>query len=142
KTCSDPDRELDAVYERCSGSDVPFAALSVLAPMLLCAQSAERRARLFAEADHLLGAGQCVSHGVYVFTRAALTVCLRTRDLDRLEHYAAFLEDYTRPYDVGWGSFFCDWARSLAAWQRGARGAELRDALVSLGRFAERQGLV
>jgi tetratricopeptide (TPR) repeat protein len=130
------ERELDAIYERCSTADIPFVALNTLGPMLACSQPGQRRTRLFEEADRILEGGRSVSHSLYAFSRFALDACLQAREFERLERYAHILEDYTQPHGVAWGGYFCEWARCLSRWHRGDRQTVLRDSLAHLGEVA------
>lgn len=134
------DRELDTVYESCSGPDAPFAALGVLGVMLLCCRDPHRRSQLYAEADRVLESGQVVSHCLYTFSCDAFSDCLDHEDHDRLEAHVRRLEAYARPSEVPWGSFFCDWATSLSAWQRGHKDAPTKTRLLALLTRARQAG--
>src|SRR5690606_24865660 len=81
-----------------------------------------------------------VSHCIYTFSCDVFSDCLDHKDHDRLEEHAQRLEAYTRPAQVGWGSFFCDWARHLSAWQRGRKTEATRAHLLELAQHAQENG--
>lgn len=128
----DADRELHALYERCDGPELAFAALNILGSMLACHLGGQRRTWIYSEAGSILDSGRFASHCLYNFSRCALMDCLRENDHARLEHYAQRLETYTAPHQVAWGAFYCGWARSLSAWHRGKRSQDARSHLHSL----------
>ncbi len=136
----DADRELDAVYESCSGPDAPFSSLNVLGAMLACCRDAARRRMLYDEAARVLANSPLVSHCLYTFSCDVFSDCLDHQDHDRLEEHVARLEAYTHPTGVAWGSFFCEWARQLSAWQRGSKNDATRARLLELAQQAQACG--
>jgi hypothetical protein len=82
-----------------------------------------------------------VSHCLYIFSRSALIDCLLHNDHERLEHCALRLEAYTESHQVAWGSYYCDWARTLSAWHSGQRDEATRSHLMGLESRAIQLGL-
>ena len=69
-----------------------------------------------------------------------MEVSLAERDWDRVEHYASFLERYTRPEPQPWSEFYIARARSLAAYGSGRRDEMTMRQLQRLCDEAERVG--
>lgn len=134
------DRDLDTIYESCSGADAPFAALNVLGVMLACCRDPGRRRMLYEEAARVLEHSPQVSHCLYTFSCDVFSDCLDHGDHERLEEHALRLEAYTRPTEVAWGSFFCAWARELSAWQQGNKSQAQKAKLLELARRARGHG--
>jgi class 3 adenylate cyclase/tetratricopeptide (TPR) repeat protein len=100
---------------------------------------AERRAAL-AEGEEVLGKG-AVSHNHLWFYCYAMQAALAAGEYDAAEHYAAALEEYTRPEPFPWAEFFIAYGRALARHGRGWRDPATLRELRRLDREARRVGL-
>ena len=101
-------------------------ALGVLA---LITTDTSRQDWALAEGEKILGEG-CAGHNYLNFYRDAMEASLNMQNWDRLERYAAALEEYTCAEPLAWSDFYIARARALAAYGRGERHdtivAELR----------------
>jgi hypothetical protein len=79
-----------------------------------------------------------ISHNFFWFYRFAMDASIEAEDWARVERYATALEVYTREEPLGWTDFFIARGRAVAAFGRGKRGDETRQALEQLRREAER----
>lgn len=82
-----------------------------------------------------------ISHNHFWFYRFAMDALLRVQDWDRVDRYAAALEDYTRDEPLWPATFFAARGRALAAFGRGARDAETIATLERLRGQARGKGL-
>jgi class 3 adenylate cyclase/tetratricopeptide (TPR) repeat protein len=82
-----------------------------------------------------------VSHNYFWFYRFAIDALLGANDWERVERYAAALEDYTRDEPLRWPDFFIARGRVLAAFGRGKRDDATMQKLQHLRDEAERVGL-
>ena len=101
-------------------------ALGVLA---LVTTDTSRQDWALAEGEKILGEG-CAGHNYLNFYRDAMEASLNMQNWDRVERYAAALEEYTCAEPLAWSDFYIARARALAAYGRGERHdtivAELR----------------
>jgi tetratricopeptide (TPR) repeat protein len=105
------------------------------------AEDRDQRETALQEAESILDSG-CVSHNHMWFAEGAIDLALKYGEWDQAEHFARRLEVYTQAQRLEWPDFLIAKARSLAAWGRGRRGAELEAQLKSLISTAERVGLM
>jgi len=82
-----------------------------------------------------------ISHNYFWFYRLAMEALLSVNDWDRVEKYAAALEDYTRDEPLGWTDFYIARGRALAAFGRGKRDETTMKELQRLYDEAELVGL-
>lgn len=101
--------------------------------------SAVREAALD-EGETVLREG-AVSHNYFWFYRFAIDALLIVEDWERVERYAAALEDYTRDEPLPWTDFFIARGRALAAFGRGRRDGAAMQALQRLHDEAVRADL-
>lgn len=92
------------------------------------------------EAEAMLRKGS-LSHNFLAFYRHAMDACLRSGDRDKVERYAAALEDYTRPEPLPQSDFFIARSRALVAHGRGNTDDTTMQELKRLRDEAERIGL-
>ena len=101
-------------------------ALGVLA---LVTTDTSRQDWALTEGEKILGEG-CAGHNYLNFYRDAMEASLNMQNWDRVERYAAALEEYTCAEPLAWSDFYIARARALAAYGRGERHdtivAELR----------------
>jgi len=83
-----------------------------------------------------------VSHNYFWFYRFAMDALLSINDWDRVERYAAALEDYTRDEPLGWTDFYIARGRALAAFGRGKRDETTMKELQRLDDETQRVGLM
>jgi tetratricopeptide (TPR) repeat protein len=102
-------------------------------------EPAERRAAL-AEGEEVLRQGS-VCHNHLWFYCYAMQAALDAGEYDDAEHYAAALEDYTRPEPFPWAEFFIAYGRALARRGRRGRGPATLRELRRLADEARRVGL-
>ncbi len=93
----------------------PFA----LGALALATDDPSVRSKALDEGAALLRAG-AVSHNYFLFGRDAIEVCLNVGDWERVERFAAALEDYTRAEPLPLSDFYVARARALAAHARGS----------------------
>ncbi|MEE9586695.1 MAG: adenylate/guanylate cyclase domain-containing protein [Hyphomicrobiaceae bacterium] len=82
-----------------------------------------------------------VSHNYFWFYRFAIDALLNANDWERVERYAAALEEYTRDEPLGWTDFFIARGRALAAFGRGKRDDATVKEVQRLRDEADRVGL-
>jgi class 3 adenylate cyclase len=119
-------------------------AMAYLGPLLLgilvlITEDEAERAAACDEAELLLAAG-CASHNHFFFYRDGIEAGLRTGELDRVERYAAALEDYTAAEPLPWTRFVVARGRALARHGRGERSAALAQELRRLADEARQSG--
>ncbi len=85
---------------------------------LVTADDAQAREAALAEGEAALREG-AISHNYFWFYRFAMDALLGIGEWDRVERYAAALDDYTRSEPLPWTEFFIARARALAALGRG-----------------------
>ncbi|MCH8197417.1 MAG: adenylate/guanylate cyclase domain-containing protein, partial [Proteobacteria bacterium] len=116
-----------------------FVGPWLLGLLAIATDNPDERQGALEEGESILRKG-CVGQNYFWFYRDAMEVCLNTGDWDALEHYAAALEEYTRPEPLPWSDFFIARGRALAAVGQGRRDDELIAELHDLRDEAHRVG--
>jgi DNA-binding SARP family transcriptional activator len=101
---------------------------SILAELALCERTPAVRRATLDEGEALL-AGGSVGHNHLQFYREAIETALELADWALAERYARALEDYAGAEPLPWCTLFAARGRALAAWGRGRRDPETRQAL-------------
>ncbi len=94
---------------------------------LVTADDDQAREAALSEGEAALREG-AISHNYFWFYRFAMDALLGIGEWERVERYAAALDEYTRSEPLPWTEFFIARARALAAFGRGKHGnATLRE---------------
>jgi class 3 adenylate cyclase/tetratricopeptide (TPR) repeat protein len=117
-----------------------FSGPSSLGALALTTEDPEVREQALIEGEALLQAGT-VAHNHFRFCRDAIDTMLNVGDWDRAEHFAAILEDFTRPEPLGWTVFYIARGRALAAYGRGSRDGRTTVEIQRLADRARQTGL-
>lgn len=116
--------------ELARASGIGFAGAAVYAAMISAERDRERVAELLRQSDGILTSTLIVMRPLFV--HRALSAALRLRDHQRAQRYADTLREACAAEPSALGILLADFARLLAAWSRGERGAELRGELEAL----------
>jgi tetratricopeptide (TPR) repeat protein len=117
-----------------------FSGPSSLGALALTTDDADVREQALIEGEALLQAGS-LAHNHFRFCRDAIDATLCIGDWNRAEHFAAILEDFTRPEPLGWTAFYVARGRALAAHGRGRRDRPTMTQIHQLAEDARRTGL-
>jgi tetratricopeptide (TPR) repeat protein len=118
-------RALDLARETGLG----YMGPSILAELALCRDDPAARRAALDEGEGLLPGGS-VGHNHLQFYRDAIDTALDLTDWELAERYAQALEDYAAAERLPWCTLFAARGRALAAWGRGRRDGETRQALL------------
>jgi tetratricopeptide (TPR) repeat protein len=116
-----------------------FNAARIFGALALLTDDLEIRESALDEGEMLLREGS-VSHNHLWFYRFAMDALLGAGDWERVEAYAAALDDFTRPEPLPWTDFFIARGRALAAFGRGNRDESTIRELQRLRDEANRVG--
>jgi class 3 adenylate cyclase/tetratricopeptide (TPR) repeat protein len=117
-----------------------FSGPSSLGALALTTDDSEVRDQALVEGEALLRAGS-VAHNHFRFCRDAIETTLSAGEWERAEHFAAILEDFTRPEPLGWAQFYIARGRALATHGRGRREGALLAEIERLAEDARQTGL-
>ncbi|CAO3452621.1 ATP-binding protein [Azospirillum largimobile] len=124
QACALLSRAMEIAYETGPG----YIGPSILAELALCERTPAVRRATLDEGEALL-AGGSVGHNHLQFYRVAIETALELADWALAERYARALEDYAAEEPLPWCTLFAARGRALAAWGRGRRDPEARQAL-------------
>ena len=119
---------------------IGYIGAALFGTLALAAGDATRREHALRDGEKILRRG-CISHNYFEFYQDAMEACLNIGDWERVNLYAAALEDYTREEPLPMTDFFIARGRTLAAFGRGNREDPTMQELQCLRDEAERVGL-
>ena len=122
-----------------SESGMTFGGPTALGILALAANNEAQCYAALTEAEALLDAGS-VGHNYLNFYEDAMEACLQISAWSEVDRYARALEDYTRSEPLPRSDYFIARGRTLAAFGRGARDAQVLQRLQELDNAAGTNG--
>ncbi|MCP4327709.1 MAG: AAA family ATPase [Alphaproteobacteria bacterium] len=119
---------------------IRYAGPAILADIALTTGDGVERREALEEGEYLLEGG-CVSASYFEFYIGAMETSLRIGDWDRVDRYAAALEDYTREEPLPLIDFFIKRGRALAAFGRNNHNEDVVSQIQRLRDTAEQMNL-